>query len=109
MRGHRVGGIAMLVVLCLTMVLGSAGAMAQEPACRFFRVNTSLINVAKEPRADAQFIDVLEDGEVACVTREQKVGDRTWVYVAHKQRNPGDRKVVEGWAILRHMIQLSAA
>jgi len=103
-----------LVVLCLSVALGATvvisttTAFAQEPQCRYYRVNTSLLNISREPRTNSQFIDVIEDGDIACATREQRVDNRVWIYVAYKLKGR-ERKTVEGWSVLRHLIELSAA
>ena len=97
------------VLLALSFAMGTASSLAQDHECRFYKVNATLLNISKEPSADSNFIDVLEDGDVACVTREQKVGDRTWVFIAHRLRKPGEQRVVEGWSSLGRLIPISRA
>lgn len=101
------------LVLCLAAgaciaVCGWA-ASAQEQGCRYYKVQANSLNISKEPRRDAVFIDVLDKGEVVCVTRNEKVGDRDWVYIAHKYPKPGERSPVEGWTNLRLLQQVSAS
>ena len=78
------------------------------PACSLYKVNVSLLNVSKDAGGDG-YIDVLDDGEIACVTRQQKVGAEDWAYVAAKVEKSGKRIAVDGWSILRDLTALSPA
>jgi hypothetical protein len=106
-------GVRGSVVVCLTAAAALAAwgfsAKAQAPACRYFKVQANSANVSKDAREDSVFIDILDKGEVACVTRDQKGGDREWAYVAHKVIKPGQTAPVEGWTNLRQLAPLSAA
>jgi hypothetical protein len=99
------------LVLCLAVGTGAAlwgwSATAQAPACRYYKVQANSVNVSKDARDDSVLIDMLDKGEVVCVTRDQKVGSRDWVYVAHKVPKPGERSPVEGWTDLRPFQPLS--
>lgn len=101
------------LALCAAVVAGAAmwgwAATAQAPACRYYKVQAVSANVSKDARDNAVFIDLLDKGEIVCVTRDQKVGDRDWVFVAHKVPKPGERTPVEGWTTLQQLVPLSAA
>jgi len=88
--------------LCVSLALTAGGspALAQNADCRFFKVQGNSLNVAKEPRADAPFVDVLDKNDIVCVTRDQQVGDRQWALVAFKLVKQKEQPV-EGWAIMR--------
>src|SRR5882757_6561217 len=92
-------------VICGTFTAAAGGgpAQAQEPDCRFFRVQANGLNIAKEPRGDSVFIDMLDKNDIVCVTQNQKVGDRDYGFVAHKVEKPNQRKAVEGWASMRSL------
>jgi hypothetical protein len=100
--------------LALSLVAGACvgvfgwTASAQDQACRYYKVQANSLNISKEPRGDAVFIDVLDKGEVVCATRTEKVGDRDWVYIPHKYPKPNERAPVEGWTNPRLLQQLSA-
>jgi hypothetical protein len=98
--------IGRLTTLCLVLVIGTGVALAQEPACSLYKVNTSLLNVSKDAGSDI-YVDVLEDGEIACVTRQQKVGADDWGYVSQKVAKPDKRTPVDGWSTLRYLVALS--
>jgi hypothetical protein len=102
-----------LAVLCLAaggcVAVFGLRATAQEQGCRYFKVQANSVNISKEPRGDSVFIDVLDKGEVVCITRSEKVGDRDWVFVAHKYPKPNERSVVEGWTNPRLLQQMSPA
>jgi hypothetical protein len=87
----------------LATMAGGGSAQAQEPDCRYFKVQTNGLNIAKEPKGDSVFIDMLDRNDVVCVSRNQKVGDRDWGYVAHKIEKPDQHKAVEGWANMRSL------
>jgi hypothetical protein len=97
------------LVLGLFAVLGTQAALAQQPECRFFKVQSGTLNVSKEPRGDATYIDMLGNADIVCVTREQKVGDRDWAFVAHKVVKPDQRAPVDGWVNQRSLQRLSDA
>jgi hypothetical protein len=88
------------LVLCVAAVVWTQSAPAQEPQCRLYKVQSSSLNISKEPRGDAGYIDVLDNADVVCVTREQKVGERNWGFVDHKLIKSDQRKAVAGWANL---------
>jgi hypothetical protein len=84
-------------------------ATAQAPVCRYYKVQAASLNVSKDARGDSLFIDVLDKGEIVCVTRDEKVGDREWVYIAHKLPKPNEKAPVEGWTNLRLLQPLTPA
>jgi hypothetical protein len=84
-------------------VTGGSPAQAQQPDCKYFRVQTNGLNIAKEPKGDSVFIDMLDKGDIVCVTKNQKVGDRDWGFVAQKVEKQDQNKTVEGWANLKSM------
>ncbi len=94
------------MVFCLALL--SAPAAAQEPACRFYKVDTSFLNVSKEAGGHI-YIDVLYDGEIACVTRQDKAAGDDWGYISYKLEGSSGTKSVDGWSTLRAMKQLSSA
>ena len=97
-------------ILCVAVLFGSLAAVAgagtaqaQQPDCRYFKVQANGLNIAKEPKGDSVFIDMLDKNDVVCVTRNQKVGDRDWGFIAHKVEKPDQHKAVEGWATMRSL------
>ena len=102
-------GMTRSVVVCLVGLLAAQTAAAQDPECRLYKVASDSLNISKEPRGDAAYIDVLDKADIVCLTRQQKVGDRDWGYIAYKLVKPDQRKPVEGWANMRLMQPLSAA
>lgn len=78
-------------------------AEAQTPSlsCRYFSVQAPSLNVSKEPKGDATFTDVLNQGDVLCVTQQQKDGTREWAFVAQKVVKPDSRQAVDGWVNAR--------
>jgi tetratricopeptide (TPR) repeat protein len=97
------------MVLCLALLSGAGAASAQEPACKLYKVNTSLLSISKDAGSDIP-IGSLEEGDIACVTRQQKVKDDVWGYIPHRlEKPPNVRAPVNGWATLRNMKALSPA
>jgi hypothetical protein len=97
------------LVLCVAAVVWTQSVLAQEPPCRLYKVQSNSLNISKEPRGDAVYIDTLDNADVVCVTREQKVGERNWGFVDHKLLKPDQRKPVAGWANLGLLQRLSDA
>ncbi|PWT93118.1 MAG: hypothetical protein C5B56_01280 [Proteobacteria bacterium] len=89
------------LICCIVAAVWAQSAAAQEPQCQLYKVQPPSLNVSKEPRGDAAYIDVLSAADVVCVTREQKVGDRDWGFIDHKLSKTNQRIPVQGWANLR--------
>jgi len=84
----------------------AAAVGPQEGTCSFYKVDVGLLTVSKDP-GGAIYTDVLEDGEIACVIRQQKVDGGDWGYVSHKLAKPSGHKPVNGWSMLHSMKELS--
>jgi hypothetical protein len=85
--------------ICAAVILYGGITVAEEPACRYLKIQSDNVNVSKEPRGDSTYIDVLDTGDIVCVTRDQKTDGRDWAFIAHKLVKPaGQRKPVDGWA-----------
>ena len=80
------------LLVCLALACGVAAASAQEPACKLFKVNASLISISKDAGSDIP-IGSLEEGDVACVTRQQKVGRYNWGYISHRLETDAGRSM----------------
>lgn len=94
------------MILCLALL--ARPAAAQEPACTFYKVDTSFLNVSKDVGGHI-YTDVLYDGETACVTRKDKAHGEDWGYISYKLEGSSGRKAVDGWSSLRSLKQLSPA
>jgi hypothetical protein len=86
------------ILLCVVAVIWAQSAAAREQ-CKHYKVLPSTLNVSKEPRGDAPYIDVLEKDDEVCVGRTQQAGERDWGFVVYKPLKPGQRQV-EGWTNL---------
>jgi hypothetical protein len=84
-------------------------SFAQQPECRLYKVQASSLNISKEPRGDAPYVDVLDNADVVCVTRQQKTGEREWGFVDHKMLDQDRTRPVGGWANLSLMQPVAAA
>ena len=93
-----------LVLIALGLLITARAGEAQvgEPVCGLYKVTTRILNISRD--ADGQtYIAVLEQGDVACVTRQQVFGATERGFVAHKLSKPDDRKPVNGWAAMRFL------
>lgn len=97
-------------ILCVAAIFGGLAAAvpgwradAQEPDCRFFRVQADGLIIAKEPSSEAIYIHILDKDDIVCVTRDQQVGDGSWGFIAHKLAKPNQRTPVEGWGDMRSL------
>lgn len=105
MRGFMVLTVCLGIVMAWTLI---HLVVAQEAKCRYYKVQAASLNISKEPRGDSAFIDVLDSGDVVCVTQEQKAGGRDWVFLDQKVMS-NERRPVGGWANLRLLQPLSPA
>lgn len=97
----------MAAVAAVAMWVQSSSA--QQPECRLYKVQSSSLNISKEPRGDAPYIDVLDNADVVCVTRQQKTGEREWGFIDHKMLDQDRTRPVGGWANLGLMQPVAAA
>lgn len=99
-------------VLCALVSLIAIAAVptftVAQTACTYFKVNSSLLNVSKE-LSGGIFIDVLESGDIACVTKQEKKGSRMWGFIAHKLKSPDGTTDVNGWSSLRYLKKVTLA
>lgn len=93
------------LMLGLALACWAGAASAQE--CAMYRVNTSLLNISKDP-GGAIYNDALFDGDTACVTRRANVAGFEWGYIAHKVEG-GNRTPVDGWAAMQYLQPAGAA
>jgi hypothetical protein len=85
--------------VCVAAALHASITVAQEPACRFLKIQSDNVDISKEPRGDSTYIDVLDTGDIVCATRDEKTDGRDWVFITYKLTKPaGQRKPVNGWA-----------
>lgn len=94
------------MIFSLALIFGGDSALAQQPACTFYKVNTSMLNVSQEPGGE-RYIDALYDGDIACITRTQSNKGSDWAFVAQKFDSPTESAPVQGWALLKDLQQVS--
>ena len=80
----------------------------RTPACEYLKVRANTANVSKEPRANSIFIDLLDKGDIVCVTRNEKAADTDLAYIPFKLSSPGKHTRVDGW-VDRAVLQLASA
>jgi hypothetical protein len=98
---------AVIAVATPALAQKTSSDSGQQAVCSLYKVTTALLNITKDPRNDGAFKDVVEGGDVACVSRSQRVGDRDFGYIDYRMRNTNERHPVEGWGQLSLMIKLS--
>ena len=96
------------MIFCLVLVCGAGAASAQEPACRLYTVNTSMLNISKDPGGQI-YNDALFDGDQACVARLKIIAGTDWAFIAYKLGKGNAHTPVEGWAALQYLQQASGA
>lgn len=94
--------VALTLALAGGLIASSAPATAAE-TCRYFELSSILVNVRRDPSRPGGYLDVLEKGDVACVTDERKIGDTTWAFVHNKTGDTGEVSEVGGWANMRYL------
>jgi hypothetical protein len=92
------------IVLCLALILGAGAASAQDANCTLYKVDTSMLNISKDPGGGI-YNDALFDGDVACVTRMANVNGIDWGFIAYKLEGTA-RTPVEGWSSLQYLRQM---
>jgi hypothetical protein len=95
------------VILSLALACFAGTALAQEPTCTFYKVDTSTLPISKDAGGD-RYIDALFDGDVACVTRKENIKGVDWGFVAGKLESPNQATPVNGWSPLQRLQQISA-
>ena len=90
------------IAVCLAMALGClTGVASAQDTCALYRVNTSVLNISKEPGGSI-YNDALFDGDNACVSRTVNVKGIDWAFISHKVQGQ-TFSPVEGWAALKDL------
>ena len=99
----RTGGAAAVLIasvfFCVHLLPGSPNPVvmpAQAADCTHYDLSAVLLNVRRSPGKPGGYIDVLEQGDVACVTQKRRVGDNDWVFIATKTAKSGGTVEVGG-------------
>jgi hypothetical protein len=106
-----VRSVVVVAALCCTLAaLVNPASAQQQPACQYYQVAASSLNVFAKPNGDASFVGTLAKNNFVCVIGEQDVtGDRTWSHVAAKIVAPNKRTAMDGWAIKSALQPASAS
>jgi hypothetical protein len=88
-------------------MLSAGAAAAQDANCTLYKVDTSLLNISKDPGGNI-YNDALFDGDIACVTRMANVAGIDWGFIAYKLEGT-TRTPVEGWSSLQYLQQMPSA
>ncbi|MFT5508994.1 MAG: hypothetical protein ACI89J_002071, partial [Hyphomicrobiaceae bacterium] len=91
------------------LALGMQGELTAQPACKFYKTTAPILDARADPAKAGGYVDILEKGEVACITQQKKIGRRQWGYVAHKVLKDGATKPIKGWVGLRFMVLQKAS
>jgi hypothetical protein len=86
----------------------SAGPSSAQDGCSYFELSSILVNVRRDPSRPGGYLDVLEKGDLACVTEQRKIEDTAWAFVRKKTTETGDVSDVGGWANMRYLTPASA-
>src|ERR1700722_6014532 len=96
------------IVFCLALICSAGPALAQDTACTFYKVNTSLLNISRDAGGDI-YNDALFDGDTACVTRKANVKGADWGFIEYKLGSGNAHTPVEGWSAMKYLQETSAA
>jgi hypothetical protein len=96
------------VVLLVALACFAGTALAQEPACTFYKVDTNTLQISKDAGGD-RYIDALFDGDVACVTSKTNIKGIEWGFVAGKLESLKKVTPVNGWTPLQRLKPISTA
>jgi hypothetical protein len=96
------------IVFCLALICSAGTAWAQNAACTFYKVNTSLLNISKEAGGDI-YNDALFDGDTTCVTRKTNVNGVDWAFIEYKLGSGDAHTPVEGWSALKYLKETTVA
>ena len=86
----------------LTLLGASVPLVAQEVACRPYEVAAQMLNISRDAGGET-YIDVLEHGEIVCVTQQALAGGAQRGLVNHKLSKSGAQVAVNGWVSLRYL------
>lgn len=96
------------LVAGLLAVTSSSAISVEDPACKSFELTSYLVNIRKDPEKTGGYIDMLEKGDIACVTEEKVIGEQRWGFVKQKVKEGGAPTDVGGWANFRYLAAVEA-
>ena len=90
------------VVVSVVAVLPLASAHAQDN-CQFYDTTGEVVDVFKTPSTQQAYFELLERGDVTCITELQRRGKRSWGFIKYRKDKNGQKVVVNGWVDLQFM------
>ncbi len=88
------------VLIGLSFCLPATKAAAQEN-CEMYQTTGEVVDVFKTPSTKSGYFELLEKGDVTCITRQQTSGNRNWGFVKYRKDKNGQKIVVNGWVDLQ--------
>lgn len=82
---------------------------AAQTACTPHSVNVAVLQVLKEPDQPGVYVSALQQGDIACISDQTRVGPQQLGFVVEKTAADGSTSEVGGWASVIFMTELTQA
>ena len=99
MPKNRYGFVAS-VLISLVLAMAPVPSTAQEN-CELYDTTVEIVDVFKTPSAQGKYFELLERGDVTCISKQQKSGNQTWGFVTYRKESSGRKVAVNGWVDLQ--------
>jgi len=88
------------VLISLVMALPPITAHAQGN-CQLYDTTGEVVDVFKTPSTQGAYFELLERGDITCISRQQQSGSRNWGFIEYRKDKSGQKVVVKGWVDLQ--------
>ena len=88
------------VLISLVVAMAPLPSTAQED-CELYDTTGEIVDVFKTPSAKGKYFELLERGDVTCISKQQKTGDQSWGFVTYRKEQSGRKVAVNGWVNLQ--------
>lgn len=104
----KLKGFHVVLACAVAGLLGAHSAQAQT-ACTPHSVNVAVLQVLEDAAVPGVYVSALQQGDIACVSNDARIGPQQLGYVVEKTETNGNTVAVGGWASVIFMTEQSAA
>ncbi|MEM7748880.1 MAG: hypothetical protein AAF346_11545 [Pseudomonadota bacterium] len=104
----RVSAFVSSVFFCIAASLPAGPAQAQD-SCELYDTTGEIVDVFKEPNPKGKYFELLERGDVTCISAQKQNGSTTWGFITYRKDKNGQKVTVNGWVDLQFVAPQSGA
>lgn len=96
----KVSAFVSSILFSVAAALPFAPAQAQD-GCELYDTTGEIVDVFKKPDAQGPYFELLERGDVTCISAQKQNAGTTWGFVTYRKDKNGQKITVNGWVDLQ--------